>query len=278
MARASYLQQTARRVVGGLPILRPARLLFRPSEAALTPMLGEDPLAGGTRPTAHPSEPASVSTPLTARRNDQSPSGPLTSDEQPETTPVPSPVPATRAPLTPRSRPAEAQAARPLAGPFTLREEQADSTGSNDLKPIKPILLAAAAKDHLIPAPKVPDGSAAPAIAAAGLLPRNQAIPLRPAPRRTPEKKDGTAFKRVLQGMDSTRAEPTYLQPRKPELPPPAPKAEHRQKASIHIGSIEVQIVPASPPAPRPRTQTAQPQPASSLSRGFTSPFGIRQG
>jgi hypothetical protein len=47
----------------------------------------------------------------------------------------------------------------------------------------------------------------------------------------------------------------------------------------IHIGSVDVQIVPTTPPAPPPAAATpAIPSTSSTpLARGFTSRFGLRQ-
>jgi len=53
-----------------------------------------------------------------------------------------------------------------------------------------------------------------------------------------------------------------------------------QQHATIHIGTIDIHIVPPSPPAPLPpvRGATAQPRSTSALSREMTSFIGLRQG
>lgn len=72
---------------------------------------------------------------------------------------------------------------------------------------------------------------------------------------------------------------------RAPSLPSPPlaiPKSETSTGATVQIGSIEVHITPAasSPPpaAPSPSPLARPAPPAVPLARGFTSPFGLRQG
>lgn len=278
MARASYLRHAARRAVGEMPSLRPPRPLFRAWEAPLTPDMPEEPLTTTRQLTGSPIEPGSISSPPAASQGEKLAPDHFMPIAQPATKTTRPPVTVTRAPLLPGS-PVELQPAQPFAGQGALLEEQVTSTTSPDLKPIETALPAAPVIERLKPVPRTPDELAAQAIAAAVKPQQGQDAPLRPAPRRTPETKyDSMPPKRALTGTLPTQAEPALLLPRKPEPSPPAPKAEQRQKASIHIGSIEVHITPASPAAPPARTPAAQPQPASSLSRGFTSPFGIRQG
>lgn len=278
MARASYLQQTARRVVGEMPIIRPPRPLFRAWEPTLAQDIHEEMPPAIRQPTVQPIEPGSPPAPLATRRIEKAVPRLFTPIEQPETTTIVPPVTATRAPLVPGS-PVELQPAQPFAGQRALREEQAVPTRSTNLKPIETASPAALMIDRLKPVPKASVEIAAPAITAAAKPQQGQGAPLRPVPRRTTEAEpDSTPLKRARNRMLPTQAEPAFLLPRPPEPRPPAPKAEQRQKASIHIGSIEVHITPTPPSAPPARTPAAQPQPASSLSRGFTSPFGIRQG
>jgi hypothetical protein len=65
-------------------------------------------------------------------------------------------------------------------------------------------------------------------------------------------------------------------------LPPgvaaPPARVEGAKPASIHIGSIEIQVAPPPAPvaSPAPRRRTSEHKPA--LSRGFASVFGLRQG
>ena len=62
--------------------------------------------------------------------------------------------------------------------------------------------------------------------------------------------------------------------PRPASLFPPPPAATP-PGGGIHIGKIDVHIAPpALPPKPAPRGTT----PVTALSRGFTAPFGLRQG
>jgi len=74
------------------------------------------------------------------------------------------------------------------------------------------------------------------------------------------------------------------LVPRPPERPAASSqqtKPEAQQQTSIHIGTIEVQIVPASVPPmplPAPRPTPARQRSTSALSRELTSFIGLRQG
>jgi hypothetical protein len=66
-----------------------------------------------------------------------------------------------------------------------------------------------------------------------------------------------------------------------PRAIPPRARAAEAQQPTVRIGSIEVRVMPPpSPPPPTPaaRASAAKPSPAPSISRGFTSPFGLRQG
>jgi hypothetical protein len=69
------------------------------------------------------------------------------------------------------------------------------------------------------------------------------------------------------------------LTPPAPVLHPPPAAAPRAESASIEIGAIEIQIVPPPTPPPplRPAPRRA-PAPRSSLSRDFTTSFGLRQG
>jgi hypothetical protein len=58
-----------------------------------------------------------------------------------------------------------------------------------------------------------------------------------------------------------------------------SPEQQAQQRASIHIGTIEVQIVqPPAVPAPVAPSSAAKPRSTSALSREFTSFLGLRQG
>lgn len=60
------------------------------------------------------------------------------------------------------------------------------------------------------------------------------------------------------------------------------PRPETAKDATVQIGSIDIHITPAAPPQPpaaRSPPSLARPAPpAAPLARGFTSPFGLRQG
>jgi hypothetical protein len=64
--------------------------------------------------------------------------------------------------------------------------------------------------------------------------------------------------------------------------PPPPPKAHLAGESAagnrIHIGAIDVHITPPPPKRPQKPTPVRTPPPSSALSRGFFSPFGLRQG
>jgi hypothetical protein len=47
---------------------------------------------------------------------------------------------------------------------------------------------------------------------------------------------------------------------------------------SVHIGSVEIRILPPAPPLTQPPRAAAISSSSSSLSRGFTSSFGLKQG
>jgi hypothetical protein len=57
------------------------------------------------------------------------------------------------------------------------------------------------------------------------------------------------------------------------------PRDDEQRTAIVKIGSIEVQVTPPPVPTPpvNPRNRSERPA-ARSLSRGFTSSFGLRQG
>ncbi len=68
------------------------------------------------------------------------------------------------------------------------------------------------------------------------------------------------------------------LAPRVESRPAVAPRGrEAPQRASIHIGSLTVRVVPPSP-QPRPQARIVPPAPRVPLSRAMTSSFGLVQG
>jgi len=64
----------------------------------------------------------------------------------------------------------------------------------------------------------------------------------------------------------------------------PALRETHQPKGTsntVRIGTIEIHLAPAPPapiPAPRPVIRQSAASPASTLARGYTSQFGLRQG
>lgn len=55
-------------------------------------------------------------------------------------------------------------------------------------------------------------------------------------------------------------------------------ESQARTAGGVHIGSLEVRIMPPAPPAPIIKPQQARPAPATVLSRSFTSSLGLTQG
>jgi hypothetical protein len=54
--------------------------------------------------------------------------------------------------------------------------------------------------------------------------------------------------------------------------------APQRQHTAIHIGTIDIHVVPPSSSAPLPPTRSTTARPRSTLSREMTSSIGLRQG
>lgn len=103
--------------------------------------------------------------------------------------------------------------------------------------------------------------------------------PVVPVPASLPHPKSAAHLRQI-----TLEPSPVGQSPRSTAMPDvphrwaePENGATKRQENPVHIGSIDVQIVP--PPAPP--TQPTRPvvkSPPSPLSRGFTSSFGLRQG
>lgn len=78
-------------------------------------------------------------------------------------------------------------------------------------------------------------------------------------------------------------APPPALRPAVRDDPGPAPSRDPASATpdatagGVHIGSVEIQIVPAHEPPPRPAPAVAPRAVVAPLSRGFTSPIGLRQ-
>ncbi len=58
----------------------------------------------------------------------------------------------------------------------------------------------------------------------------------------------------------------------------PAASLQKQERTTIHIGTIDVHVVPPATPLPTARSTTARARSASALSREFTSVIGLRQG
>jgi hypothetical protein len=113
------------------------------------------------------------------------------------------------------------------------------------------------------------------------LPPSAQAPP--PEPAKSPEFGERITSTRIAQSPPPP-TQLVVLQPPAPGGPaPPAPvgPAAEPQPAphELHIGSIEVQVLPpAAPPSPPPVRRRAAQVSMGSLSRGYYSTFGIGQG
>ena len=70
----------------------------------------------------------------------------------------------------------------------------------------------------------------------------------------------------------------TSVEPRRLNLPPVTRKEPVEQSPVVNIGSIDIRILPAPVNAARPVRSAAPAKTSNTLSRGFTSAFGIKQG
>jgi hypothetical protein len=84
---------------------------------------------------------------------------------------------------------------------------------------------------------------------------------------------------RIAQQSPPPPAGTVVLQPPAPVAPvPQAPANRHSVHHELHIGSIEVQVLPPAAPPPPPVRRRAAQVSTGSLSRGYYSTFGIGQG
>jgi hypothetical protein len=63
-----------------------------------------------------------------------------------------------------------------------------------------------------------------------------------------------------------------------PQRRPAALQQETQQHTAVHIGTIDIHIVPPAPPVPLPPARSTTARPHSTLSREMTSFIGLRQG
>jgi hypothetical protein len=156
--------------------------------------------------------------------------------------------------------------------------------------PALPLASALPASGNAPPVVTLPPGesrrlpSLEPLAATRPLSPAHRAE-VRPAsPYATAIPADGGAPPIVASPRGESRRQPS-LEPLPATRPPaPADRAEPEQRATVHIGTVEIHVTPPVPPRPPVpvQAQTSRPTPATTpatpLSRGYTSVFGLRQG
>jgi hypothetical protein len=117
------------------------------------------------------------------------------------------------------------------------------------------------------------------------IMPRSEQ---REAPRSQTENSTKAAIE-LQSGKDPATSDLSAaamtLEPRiaeRPALPSvrrPVQQSQMQTAGGVHIGTVEVRIMPPAPPAPPiVRPAQARPSPAQVLSRSFTSPLGLTQG
>lgn len=260
---ASYLRQLARRAHGNLPLLKPPRSFAR----------REGPLSGAqrlltNRQSTVPFSQASArlaqerSTVFSKEAEPATPVREQSAEEAvPEVTQLSpdslfkghtSDVPATRIVFSPGKAPGAHLSADVVPQP--RMEVQ--------ITPEQPISLPAAQVET---APDAPRSASSPDTV------------------RTQKATSQQGNEDGMQKGDTGKQSPTQIM--LASLPRPTPVRPARESArlqgtAIHIGTIEVQILPPPiRPSPAPSVPSAaRPQPASLLSRELTSSFGLRQG
>ncbi len=280
MARASHLNQIARRAIAGVPLLTPPRALFR-RWGAVNPAMECETVAAAGKERARPNAPAAPAAPPVLKA-----------------APIDNPV------TPPRTTRVATQSETPAPARFTVAPPQNPRTATV----AESALCAADVRPSQPEKAPSPPGKAAAEVntTAAVLGSHEQKVVSRfPAPAAAAVRGDGSALR--IQGTNVTPPPPPFsrmveappapnpianttspqnerasvpaLMPRDrpPSAPPPALSKEPGRPL-IRIGSVEVQIVTqTAPPAPRPRPIAAVTPPAP-LSRELTSSFGLRQG
>ena len=103
--------------------------------------------------------------------------------------------------------------------------------------------------------------------------------PVVPVPASLPHPKSATHLRQsTLESPPVVQSSRSTAMPNVPhQWAEPGDGATKRQENTVHIGSIDVQLVPPSAPPAQP-TKPVGKSSLSPLSRGFTSSFGLRQG
>jgi hypothetical protein len=286
MPRTSYLQQIARRANSNLPLLKPPRSVTR--SGGTTSSLSQDALAetrlSVQRPSALTIEPNSV--PF-LQGADVKEHKHILSDTQ-EITPLPPNTPLKRHdPAVPEapalSSPGGSDEVERGAPPIVSRRPHMGA----QVTPAKPPSHITADIHEPLPAPQI--------VSTRQVDKPSEMQVLHTRPRSISEQGQTAAARSTrslpiddpaLQSGDtSVSPPPKPAQITLVPLPAARPAASMResrmpQGTAIHIGCIDVQIMPSPivPPAPATVRSTAKPQSGPALSREFTSSFGLRQG
>jgi hypothetical protein len=247
----SYFKQIASRArptspgrSQSLPLLNPTQALFRPV-ALVEPLELPDERLGSDESERVGYAPASTISSAT-----QSISSPVTASSAPDSSDVPAP-----GQMPSLQRPAASSHAPDL---------QRDSPPH--LVPLKPTEYSEADQRPARRTPIPPGHQATVSSVSASNLTTEIAQPL----RTTLEPKHST------QSLPMERMAESLSQLPLPSFPGTS-KPDKPQRSTIHIGAIDIQITPP-PVAPKPAATRPPATSTGSLSRGFTSGFGLRQG
>ena len=279
---SSYLRQVARHHEGNLPFLKPPHTLAQhwrtlsPYDRASEIALSAQPPSARTGTILLLQEPAPLSMQHATKPQPALPTTktaqPVTEQEAPSLSSTPSST--LHAPVAPSDS-------------FPVTEELAAAVRNQQSQvEIQP---AAAKSTHTSSSPTIlelaPTKSTLSAASETSRAPREKkpaSITLHPPSRQQqevtgmPTNGRQTADFALQEGSTSARApEPQH----RPAIGPHKQEAE--QHATIHIGTIDIHIVPSTPPpAPLPpaRSTTARSHSTPALSREMTSFIGLRQG
>jgi hypothetical protein len=305
MARRSYFNTITQRALPGVPTIAPARRLAHGWDVGGAPEAAPVKAQVSRRIDAA----GAISTPA--------PRPPLPAHSS---VVIDSGVPAVPAAAPPRqhtlARVEAMNEVAPPAEPISVQRELAPRPHRAAPPPAALIAPARPAASAVPTAPNAPVASAAPTAPVATPRSAELRAPARGEPRRAPAATAlATALGAAMQWVSAPQADsappapsqapsvqastpspPAAREPRAEPGPAPAREALPARMPqatklgspparSIHIGSIDVQIVKlaaAPPPSPVPRTERAAAAGAPSattspLARGFASPLGLRQ-
>ena len=292
--RISYLRQIAQPLAGGAPALRPSRRwpLRADEERASTPRSATRPPPPTPPAAAAVIGPAQI--PPMPRRPGPRKSEPLSTHAPAPPEAPPDVAPTAPLPSVPARQPSPAHVAGPIADAPIVRRHIAPQLPSSAASQ-SPVIRDAtglaeaetgAARGAISRAPDAP--LPAPAMIADDDHPRllSQADP-EPSHRAAAPASDLSSRRpparlRVAGDRPAVDVAPPLREQPPQVLAPLAPiKAGDAPGPSLKIGSIEVRVVTPPPPPVQPRqplARAATPSSPPALSRGFVSPFGLRQG